>query len=59
MKKNILTPEEFKEQMAKLARIEDQEGVHVLMDKLMCELLVNLGYEEGVEIFKATDKWYA
>lgn len=53
------TPEWFAEEMAKLAQDDDMEGRHVNMDNLMCELLRHLGYEAGVNIFDATDMWYA
>lgn len=30
-----------------------------MADKLMCDVLTQLGYGEGVEIFKNAPKWYA
>jgi len=56
----IPTPEEFKDAMEKLTALdEDKEMMHGLMDDVMCWVLRRLGYGEGVEIFKKTDKWYA
>ena len=37
----------------------DIEGAHSEADDLMCQLLEELGYEEGVKIFKNAEKWYA
>lgn len=56
-----MTPEEF---MAKMRYIHDEyeddpEMCHIYMDKLMCGLLINLGYWEGIHIFNNTKMWYA
>ena len=60
-KLGAMTPDEFAEKMKKI--IEDtggyEEAFHGEADDLMCELLVSLGYAEGVEIFKKQPKWYA
>lgn len=37
----------------------DEERCHAEMDDLMSDLLVALGYAEGIEIFNNTDKWYS
>ena len=55
----VITPEEFKELMAHMAEINNEEARHYRMDYCMVELLNQLGYEEGTKIFKNTDKWYA
>ena len=54
----VLEPQEFAEKMKSLAMDNDPEVVHSNMDVLMCETLKALGYEEGIEIFENTDKWY-
>ena len=36
-----------------------EESMHMDMDDVMCEVLTKLGFGEGVEIFKHTEKWYA
>lgn len=61
MTTNIITPEEFVEQMTQLAEkySDDTEMRHVMMDGLMCDILVSLGYNKGVTIFAETDMWYA
>lgn len=38
---------------------DDPEEMHYYADMLMCELLTELGYNEGVEIFKEMPKWYS
>lgn len=37
----------------------DPEDCHVDMDELMCKVLVQLGYYEGVDIFQRTEKYYS
>ena len=53
-----MTPSEFLERMMR-CRSGDQENDHLEMDRLMCDLLTDLGYEDGVSYFENTDKWYA
>ena len=64
--KEIISPDEFKKKMKAIKikvdagfLILDKEEAHVQMDDLMCEVLSSLGYEEGIEIFQNTGKWYA
>jgi hypothetical protein len=37
----------------------DLEDLHVEMDEYLCKLLVDLGYEDMVEVFEEQEKWYA
>ena len=37
----------------------DTEVAHYEADILMCELLTELGYSEGIEVFDNALKWYA
>lgn len=37
----------------------DTEQDHIDADKLLCELLSKLGYNEVVEKFESLRKWYA
>lgn len=69
----VMTPDEFAEKMRELIEkhtheIEffgkdtpylDPEECHPEMDHLLCEVLTQLGYGEGVEIFRNTQKWYS
>lgn len=59
-----MTPEEFAQRMKDTyehfwVEKEDEELVHGAMDDLMCNLLRQLGYSEGIDIFENTPKWYA
>lgn len=56
---NGMTPQEFKERMAEICAAGDEEVRHAQADDLLCELLDQLGYGEGVKIFRHTSKWYA
>ena len=60
----MITPEEFAEQMRNIANGNgpygfDEEVSHGSGDYLMEETLIELGYGEGVEIFRNMPKWYA
>lgn len=72
MEPNVMMPKEFKrrmevQQMRSMfattfvgdSAVYDLESTHIAMDNLMCEVLRSLGYDEGVDIFLNTEKWYA
>lgn len=59
-----MTPEEFKNEMQKISNRQgekyiDVEITHAEADDLMCEMLRELGYGEGVDVFEDMPKWYA
>lgn len=59
-----MTKEEFYHKMLALKeefidKRDDKECFHDRADGLMCDLLIRLGYGEGVEVFLDTPKWYA
>ena len=56
----MMSPEEFAKKMQEIAEEcgGDCEASHSTMDDLMCQVLRELGYDEGVEIFEDTEKWY-
>jgi hypothetical protein len=58
-----VTPDEFRDRMQELVDLTgpggDIDGVHKLADCLLCEVLTELGYGDGVEIFENMVKWYA
>lgn len=37
----------------------DREDAHARGDDLMCKVLEQLGYEEGVKVFRDMEKWYS
>lgn len=55
----MLTPEQFKIKMQELDNDYDPELSHCNADDLMCNLLIELGYGEGIKIFENMKKWYA
>jgi len=58
-----MTPTEFKVAMQNIADSiggnRDEEIIHAEMDGLLVGTLIELGYEEGCEIFEEQMKWYA
>jgi hypothetical protein len=56
-----MTKEEFYYEMLQLKEQygDYEELFHSLADDLMCNLLVELGYEAGVDVFLETPKWYS
>lgn len=59
-----MTPDEFAAKMQEAYKIHyeenaDNEVVHIVMDGIMCDLLRQLGYGEGIDIFNNTPMWYA
>jgi len=56
-----MTPKEFKEKIQEIIEKYDwdTEDCHFKMDNLMCEVLSELGYKDGVALFKEADKWYS
>ena len=57
----IMTKEEFYHNMLAIKEQygRDQEKFHIEADNLMCKLLIELGYGQGVEVFLDTPVWYA
>ena len=48
----------YKQKMADCIRRDPEEG-HELCDDVLCDLLIELGFDEIVEIYDKQDKWYA
>lgn len=56
------TPEEFKKRMLEIfpeSGVYDSEEAHFDADNLMCEVLEELGYGDGLKSFKTARIWYA
>lgn len=49
----------FASEMRRIDRDNNTEMAHILADELMCKLLRELGYGEGVDIFEEMYKWYS
>ena len=59
-KPKVMTPEQFLEEMEKIfMNRHDTEQDHSAGDSLMCEVLTQLGYGDGVRVFEEADKWYS
>lgn len=59
-----MTKEEFYLKMLALKQLKEAgeistEDVHIDADGLMCKLLTELGYGDGVEVFYNLPKWYS
>lgn len=57
----MMTPEKFASEMQRIKEEHgwDKEVCHGVMDDLLCKVLIEHGYSEGVKIFEETGKWYA
>ena len=52
--------ENFYEEMALLLNKEkDAQSRHIRADNLMCDVLRENGFEDGVAVFNMMEKWYA
>jgi hypothetical protein len=49
----------YKEKILESIAINDMEDSHIEADWVLCDLLIELGFEEIVKIYKSKDKWYA
>lgn len=60
-KEKPLTPDEFLGHIMSLKGKYDgdTEAFHAAADDLLCKVLRQLGYKEGIEVYKETEKWYA
>ena len=54
-----ISPEQFAADMRDIFATSDIEEGHFIADSLMCDLLRELGYGEGVLVFEDQEKWYA
>lgn len=50
---------EFAKRMAELHGDGDEEWRHGEADRLLCELLTEMGFLRTVEAWKKVEKWYA
>lgn len=55
-----MTPEQFKDKMLEIIKTneDDPENAHPEADDLLCDLLKELGYGEGIKLYKEMEKWY-
>lgn len=60
----MMTPEEFKDEMVKCFSTPDSVGYntedkHREADGLMADVLRELGYGDGIDIFYDSERWYS
>ena len=72
--KPMTTPVEFAESLQALVdereeKLQQQQATyskayvpiedwHSAADEILCKMLVELGFEEGVAVYRSMDKWY-
>lgn len=54
-----MTKEEAIELLRFPAQLGDPEVAHELADRILCRLLIDLGYAEVVDAFDKVEKWYS
>lgn len=56
-----MTANEFTEKMKEALKDKYYPVIkgHERADELMCQVLEELGFEEGIKLFRETDKFYA
>ncbi len=54
-----MTAAEFTEQLKAADALDSPEQGHEDADMVLCDLLKELGYGEGVEVFLKMTRWYA
>ena len=59
MSSKIMTPKQFAKRMKEIRDDGDIEKAHWEADMLMCQLLQQLGYGDGVKLFTDMPKWYS
>jgi hypothetical protein len=48
----------YKKAMIECAQSDDPETAHAYADNLLCNMLIELGYGEIVDIYNLVGKWY-
>lgn len=54
-----MTKQEAVARLIELRHQDDREFAHVRADRVLCELLAELGYGEVVTAWQQIEKWYA
>jgi len=55
-----MTPKEFENIIRKIIHENygDTELVHEKLDEVLCNALIEVGYKNGIRLFKTIRKWY-
>ena len=54
-----MDPKDFYTEMVRIVFTENEEIGHIHADELMCDILTQLGYGDGVKLFEQMEKWYS
>ena len=56
-----MSPKEFKEEMIVIREVADghPERFHIEADDLICKVMRDLGYGDGIDIFEEHERWYS
>ena len=54
-----MTPQEFALRMREIAANDDIEEGHATADALLCRVLRELGFQDGISTYEAMPKWFA
>ena len=49
----------FKKELSNQINNRDIESAHADADTILCNILIELGYKELVDLYNKVDKWYA
>jgi hypothetical protein len=49
---------EYRDKMIQLSNEYDPQARHDKMDRLLCDILIEMGLEEIVNIYEKTSHWY-
>lgn len=47
------------QKLKELQKSEETDQAHADADRILCDLLISLGYEDVIKEYKAIEKWYA
>ena len=47
------------QEIHEIEKLNDTEDGHVLADRILCELLISLGYEKVINAYNKLNKWYS
>lgn len=56
-KKANINPQVFESMMKGFRDEFDPEMAHVLADELLCKMLEEFGYNEGIKVYREMKKW--
>ena len=55
----MIDKESYITQLRELQESDDTESAHVQADRILCDILLQLGYTDIIEEYHQIGKWYA